>query len=103
MAAAVNLLDSRLAVSCCWAVLAVACLGLALRLGDRLLAQSSLLVFAFSGIKVLIYDLAGAAPLVRIGSLLVLGISLYVGGWLYRKIPADDARPATPACKAADS
>lgn len=90
MAAAVNLFDSRLTVSCCWAILAVACLGLALRLGDRLLAQSSLLVFAFSGIKVLIYDLAGAAPLVRIGSLVVLGISLYVGGWLYRKIPAED-------------
>lgn len=103
MAAAVNLLDSRLAVSCCWAVLAVACLGLALRLGDRLLAQSSLLVFACSGIKVLIYDLAGAAPLVRIGSLAVLGISLYVGGWLYRKIPPDDHFNATAGCKAADS
>jgi len=104
MAAAVNLFDSRLTVSCCWAILAVACLGLALHLGDRLLAQSSLLVFAFSGIKVLIYDLAGAAPLVRIGSLVVLGISLYVGGWLYRKIPAEDESPqAGPGCNAATS
>jgi hypothetical protein len=102
MAAAVHLFDSRLTVSCCWALLAVACLGLALRLGDRLLAQSSLLVFAFSGVKVLVYDLAGAAPLVRIGSLVVLGVSLYVGGWLYRKIPAEDTcRQAATGCGAA--
>jgi hypothetical protein len=102
MAAAVNLFDSRLAVSCCWALLAVACLGLALRLGDRLLAQSSLLVFVFSGIKVLIYDLAGAAPLVRIGSLVVLGVSLYVGGWLYRKIPAEEeSSPESAGCNPA--
>lgn len=104
MAAAINLFDSRLTVSCCWAILAVTCLGLALRLGDRLLAQSSLLVFAFSGIKVLVYDLAGAAPLVRIGSLVVLGISLYVGGWLYRKIPAEEESPgAASGCNPARS
>jgi len=97
MAAAATLFDSRLAVSSCWALLAVACLGMALRLGDRLLAQSSLLVFAFSGVKVLLYDLAGAAPLVRIGSLVVLGASLYLGGWLYRRIPADqDASSPVP-------
>jgi len=102
MAAAVNLFDSRLAVSLFWGVLAVACLALALRFGSRLLAQSSLLVFAFSGVKVLLYDLAGAAPLVRIGSLMVLGISLYLGGWLYRKIPEeDDNPPAAPGCTAA--
>jgi len=97
MAAAATLLDSRLAVSSCWAVLAVACLGLALHFGDRVLAQSSLLVFAFSGVKVLLYDLAGAAPLVRIGSLVVLGASLYLGGWLYRRIPPDhDALSPVP-------
>jgi hypothetical protein len=102
MGAAVNLFDSHLAVSLCWATLAVACLGVALRLGDRLLAQSSLLVFAFSGVKVLLYDLAGAAPLVRVGCLLVLGVSLYLGGWLYRKIPAEDeGRPDAPACNPA--
>jgi len=98
MAAAVNLLDSRLMVSSCWAILAVACLALALRLGDRLLAQSSLLVFAFSGIKVLIYDLSGAPPLVRIGCLAVLGVSLYLGGWLYRKIPEETAGSSLDDC-----
>jgi uncharacterized membrane protein len=91
LAAAVTLFDNHLAVSLAWATLAVACLGLSLQLGDRLLAQSSLLVFACSGMKVFLYDLAGASPLVRIGCLAVLGVSLYVGGWLYRKIPAEDA------------
>jgi hypothetical protein len=99
MAGAVNLLDSHLAVSLCWGGLAVACLALALRLGDRLMAQSSLLVFAFSGGKVLIYDLAGSAPLVRIGSLVVLGLSLYLGGWLYRKIPGGEEAPGAEGCK----
>lgn len=103
MAAAVHLFDSRLSVSLCWGLLAVACLVLALRLGDRLLAQSSLLVFAFSGIKVLVYDLAGTAPLVRIGSLVVLGVSLYVGGWLYRRIPAREGDDAVPRQGEADA
>ena len=104
MAAAVHLIDDRLLVSSCWAVLAVASLALALRLGDRVLAQSSLLVFAFSGVKVLIYDLAGAPPLVRIGCLLVLGVSLYLGGWLYRKIPDEaDASCAGSGCNSATS
>jgi uncharacterized membrane protein len=97
MAAAVHLFDSRLMVSFCWAILAVTSLGLALSWRARLLAQSSLLVFACSGIKVLIYDLAGASPLVRIGSLVILGVSLYLGGWLYRKIPVDNEGQAIAA------
>ena len=56
------------------------------------------LVFAFSGAKVLIYDLAGAPPLVRIGCLAVLGVSLYLGGWLYRLIPGEEAAPVPHGC-----
>jgi hypothetical protein len=93
LTAAVTLFDSQLAVSLAWAVLAVACLGLSMQLGDRLLAQSSLLVFACSGVKVFLYDLAGASPLARIGCLVVLGVSLYAGGWLYRRIPGGEAAP----------
>ena len=51
-----------------------------------MLGQSSLLVFAASVFKVLLYDIAMAAPLIRIASLLVLGASLYLGGWLYKKV-----------------
>lgn len=86
MAAPIHLFDQRLAVSLTWAVLAVAALLLALQVRDRLLGQSSLFIFAVSGAKVLLYDLSQSAPLIRIGCLVILGISLYLGGWLYRKV-----------------
>jgi len=86
MAAAVDAFDDRLMVSLAWGVLAISCLLLALRGRERTLGQSSLLVFAASAGKLLLYDLAGAAPLIRIACLVVLGISFYLGGWLYRKM-----------------
>jgi len=84
-AAAVHIFDSRLLVSISWGILALACLMIALRFKDKLLGKSSLLIFAFSAGKVLMYDLSSSAPLIRIGSLLVVGLSLYLGGWLYKK------------------
>lgn len=86
MAAPVHLCQSRLPVSLSWAGLAVAALLLSLQLRDRLLGQSALLIFAASAAKLLLYDLAGSAPLVRIASLLIAGVSFYLGGWLYRKV-----------------
>lgn len=91
MAAAVHLLDDRLSTSLAWGLLATGCLGLAIRWRDRILGQSSLLIFAASAGKVLIYDLHQAAPLIRIGILLVLGLSLYAGGWLYQRLLASRA------------
>lgn len=84
--AAVHLLDNRFMVSLAWGLLAVACLMIALQQKDKLLGQSSLLVFAASAAKVLLYDLSSATPLVRIGSLVVLGVTFYLGGWLYNKV-----------------
>jgi len=86
MAAAVHLLDDRLATSLAWGMLATGCLGFAIRRSDRILGQSSLLIFAASAGKVLLYDLHQSAPLIRIGILLVLGFSLYAGGWLYQRL-----------------
>jgi len=86
MAAAVQWFDGRLAVSSSWGLLAVTTLGLALWRRDKVLGQSSLLVFAVCGVKVLLYDLSGAAPLVRIACLLVAGVTFYLGGWLYRRV-----------------
>ncbi|PLX78927.1 MAG: hypothetical protein C0615_03105 [Desulfuromonas sp.] len=85
MAAPVNIFDDRLPVSLTWALLAILALIIAIKIRDRLLAQSSLFIFAVSGAKVLLYDLDNAAPLIRIGCLVILGISFYIGGWLYRK------------------
>jgi hypothetical protein len=53
---------------------------------DPLLGQSSLLVFAATAGKVLLYDLNGAPPVARIASLVVLGVTFYFGGLLYQKM-----------------
>ena len=72
--------------STAWGVLALSCLVLALWRRDRLLAQSSLLVFAATAGKVLLADLSGAQPLIRIISLVVLGTIFYAGGMLYQRV-----------------
>ncbi len=86
IAAAVQVFEDRIAVSLAWGILAVVCLLVALNAKDKLLGKSSLLIFAISAGKVLFYDLASSAPTVRIFTLLVVGCSFYLGGWLYRKI-----------------
>ncbi|MBI5005574.1 MAG: DUF2339 domain-containing protein [Nitrosomonadales bacterium] len=83
---AIQMFDSRLLVSLVWGALALGCLLLSLQRRDKLLGQSSLLVFAASVFKVFLYDIASAAPLIRIASLVVVGASLYLGGWLYKKV-----------------
>lgn len=86
MGAAVHLFDGRLAVSFSWGVLGISCLAISLVKQDKVLGKSSLLIFAASAAKVLLFDLSGAAPLIRIACLLVLGVTLYAGGWMYRKV-----------------
>ena len=88
---ALHFFDSRFVVSLVWGMLALGCLMLSLQRRDKVLGQSSLLVFAASVFKALLYDIALAAPLVRIASLLVLGASLYLGGWLYKKVGSLEA------------
>jgi uncharacterized membrane protein len=88
---AIQMFDSRLLVSLVWGALALGCLFLSLQRRDKLLGQSSLLIFAASVFKVFLYDIASAAPLIRIASLLVLGGSLYLGGWLYKKVNSLEA------------
>ena len=73
-------------------VIAVAGLAMALQFRDRTLGQSSFLVFAMSGMRVLLFDLAGAAPLVRIGSLVALGTSMFIDGSLYQMLSGSEAR-----------
>ena len=88
IAAAVHIFDNRVVVSIVWGLLALACLLLSIRFRDKLLGKSSLLIFAISSAKVLVYDMSSSTPLVRIGVLLVVGCSFYLGGWLYKKIEA---------------
>ena len=86
MRAAVQIFDGELVVSFTWGVIALACLALAFKTRDKLLGKSSLLIFAASAAKVMLFDLSNATPLVRIGLLVILGVTLYVGGWMYRKV-----------------
>lgn len=91
MAWAMQIFDSRFVVSLVWGTLALSCLFLSLQRRDKILGQSSLLIFSASILKALLYDIALAAPLIRIASLLVLGGSLYLGGWLYKKVASLEA------------
>ena len=84
MVLALRVLEGALAVSIAWAAVAIATMLLALRREDRVLGQSALVIFGASALKVLLFDLSGSAPVIRIGVLVVLGISLYAGGWLYQ-------------------
>jgi uncharacterized membrane protein len=93
MAAALHFLDERIVESVAWGAVALACLGLSLWQRDRLLGQSSLLVFGATAGKVMLYDLGGASPLTRIVSLVALGVTFYVGGLLYQRMLATDAPP----------
>ncbi len=86
MAGAVHFTDSRFVVSIVWGLLAVAALIVSMTTGDRRLGRSALLVFAAFAAKVMLFDLSGTSTLVRIGSLVVLGVTMYVGGLLYQKI-----------------
>jgi uncharacterized membrane protein len=90
MLAISRIVDASLLVSIFWGMIAIGSLLAALVLHDRILGQSSLLIFAISGMKVLLYDLAGSPMPVRIGTLVVLGITLYIGGWLYQKLSVEE-------------
>ena len=88
MTAALYILDGRFAVSLTWGVLALGCLLLALRIKNKALGQSSLLIFGMSAVKVFIFDIADTTSIIRVACLAALGVSLYLGGWLYKKIEA---------------
>jgi uncharacterized membrane protein len=81
-------------LSVAWAAVGVAWLVMALRRGDRLLARSTLGIFLLFGLKVLMVDLEHASPLVRVGCLAVLGVSLYAGGWIYRRVLPPSVQPS---------
>jgi Predicted membrane protein (DUF2339) len=86
MECGLQVVGNGLPLSMVWAVFAVAILVIAIWSKDKLLGQSSLLIFCASGLKVLLHDLAGSGSLIRVMTLVVLAISLYVGGWLYQSL-----------------
>jgi uncharacterized membrane protein len=79
-------MGNGLPLSMAWAIFAVAVLIVAIASEDKLLGQSALLIFCASGLKVLLHDLAASGSLVRVFTLIVLAVSLYLGGWLYQSL-----------------
>lgn len=84
----------RLWLSFAWAAIGIAWLAVAALREDRLLARSTLGIFGLFAVKVAFFDLAEAAPLVRVGILAVLGGSLYAGGWIYKRAVGERAPEA---------
>jgi hypothetical protein len=82
----------RLWLSCAWAAIGLAWLLYATASDDRTLARSTLGIFAAFGLKVVFADLDSAGPFVRVGILVVLGLTLYAGGWIYRRVVAPAGR-----------
>jgi uncharacterized membrane protein len=78
--------SSRFVVSAFWGMLALGILVWGGATRDKLLARSSLFVFGVATAKVLLFDVATAGPVVRILCLVTLGVALYVGGYLFRRI-----------------
>lgn len=76
----------RLWLSLAWAAIGLAWLFVATAQGDHALARSTLGIFAAFALKVVFADLDQAGPLVRVGILVVLGLTLYAGGWIYRRV-----------------
>jgi uncharacterized membrane protein len=86
MSALVQFVAERIVQSVGWGLLGLATLAWALTRRDALLGKSSLLIFAATGLKVVFFDLHGAAPIARVLSLATLGVTFYVGGLLYRRV-----------------
>jgi uncharacterized membrane protein len=83
----------RLWLSLAWALAGTFVLTAGRLRRDPLLARSALWIFALFAGKVLLFDLSEASPLVRVGCLAVLGVSLYLGGWIYRRLGSSETRP----------
>jgi len=92
MVAAERLLAEPIIESGVWGLIAVGCLVLAWQFKDKLLAQSSLIVFAATAIKVMLVDLRDAEPMARIIGLVVIGVTFYTGGLLYRWVARDASK-----------
>jgi len=81
-----RVVDERIVQSLIWGLLALSAMAWSVIKRDRPVGQSALIVFAATGVKVMLYDLHDAAPLARIIGLFVLGICFYAGGLLYQRL-----------------
>lgn len=76
----------RFFLSMLWSIFALAVLSYGMKKKDCILANSCLFILAIPTLKVFFYDIVGTPRIVRILSFTILGVILFVGGMLFRKI-----------------
>ncbi len=89
MRAIVEISPNRIVVSLVWSLLAIATLGVAKRLENRWIGKSSLVIFGFSGLKLIFYDLDDANSLYQVISGVFFGLTMWFGGLVLKSIQAD--------------
>ena len=77
---------ARYFLSMAWGAYALALIGLAYSLKDKLLARSALGVLVLASVKAMIFDLGSAGGLLRVLAFLGLGAILYVAGLFFRQM-----------------
>ncbi|MFN3696850.1 MAG: DUF2339 domain-containing protein [Pseudobdellovibrio sp.] len=77
---------NTLAVTSVWSVYAIVVLAWGYIVKDRDLAKSSMIIFAITAAKALLFDLASSATGVRVVSLMVTGFVLYLAGYVFKKV-----------------
>lgn len=80
--------SGSIAVSLAWGIYALAVLGISFSVRDKTIGQSSAIVLGIAAAKVLLYDASSASPGIRIICLIMTGMLLYLGGFLFRRIAA---------------
>ncbi len=73
-------------ISSVWGLFALATLMVAKKLKDGALGYSSILLLAATTLKVFLWDVSGSSPIIRIVSLMGLGVVLYICGYIMRTI-----------------
>lgn len=81
-------MSGSLFVSVSWGMYALAVLAWAAWARDKVLGQSAVLILAAVSLKAAVYDVLATGNLVRVGSLFVAGVMLYLCGWVYRRMQA---------------
>ena len=86
MSALATWVDHNIYLSALWTLYGVVLLVLALKVKDKAIGKSALLLFSVAAFKVLFFDLSGTNSMTRVLVLVVVSASLYAGGWLYQSL-----------------
>ena len=73
-----------------WGALALGLLVFAQIQRNVAVARSAMVIFALVAAKVLLVDISGSGSLARVAALLIIGMLLYAGGFVWRQITVWD-------------